>query len=210
MQLLLDVHRSLSNSPLLGGKLDFAELYQHSLPIQALGQHARCLSTQYALMHACFHRATHLNEMGDRLIWLSDIHRLWAALSQSGKLDFASLVQRLQIATLALDALRTTADWFPLRLSTEMERQLTGRQGKEPLSARLLKQKNNSRKQRFFCDMRAQQGLAQRWNFVMRSLFPTAAYMRYRYNSRAPLFCLYANRFWQGLCKLGSSSCRKG
>jgi hypothetical protein len=91
MNVDLDMHWRLANTPLFAEAFDFEVLHAASIPLPRLAANARGLSPVHAFLHACIHRATNLSQgVGDRLKWLYDLHLLcerftmsdWSVLQQ--------------------------------------------------------------------------------------------------------------------------------
>lgn len=79
--MVYDVHWSVTNVPAFDAVLRYDDLRTRSLPLPALGPHARGLSHVDALLLACIHRVAHHHD-SDRLIWLVDIGLLRTRMSR--------------------------------------------------------------------------------------------------------------------------------
>lgn len=108
-----DVHWKLSNRVLFQSTLPFEECLERRQPVPALGGHAWTLSTVDLLLHACVHRIAHgRNTERNRLLWLYDIHLLWAALGNTGQDSFVEKALDRQVGTLCADALQVAEELF--------------------------------------------------------------------------------------------------
>lgn len=108
-----DVHWKLSNRVLFQSTLPFEECLERRQPVPALGGHAWTLSTVDLLLHACVHRIAHgRNTERNRLLWLYDIHLLWAALDEAGQDCFVDKALDRQVGALCADALQITEELF--------------------------------------------------------------------------------------------------
>lgn len=74
-----DVHWRISNRHRYARLFTLTELLERSRPIPAHATHVRCPCPVDALLIAALHRASHRGT--DRLVWLYDIHRLLAAMT---------------------------------------------------------------------------------------------------------------------------------
>ena len=100
---VLDVHWRVSNTQMFSSALEHAELMSRSLPLTALGDHARMPALRDSLLLACMHRVHHFHSAyrvegveslsGDRLIWLYDIHLLLEAMEASELEEFVQLAE---------------------------------------------------------------------------------------------------------------------
>lgn len=88
----LDLHWNIAVPRVFADAVVFEELMSRSIPITALGPHARTLSTPDALFLACLHRVAHHQDAAD-LLWLWDIHLLASRLSDPERAFFISLAQ---------------------------------------------------------------------------------------------------------------------
>jgi hypothetical protein len=108
-----DVHWKLSNRVLFQSTLPFEECLEQRQPVPALGEHAWTLSTMDLLLHACIHRIAHgRGTERNRLLWLYDIHLLWAALRNTGQDSFVEKALERQVGTLCAEALQVTEELF--------------------------------------------------------------------------------------------------
>jgi hypothetical protein len=81
----VDIHWKLLNAPVFADALDFETLWQASIAVPALGEHARGLDAVHALCHAAMNRAVNLyTGVGDLLKCLCDIDLLAAYLDDEG------------------------------------------------------------------------------------------------------------------------------
>jgi hypothetical protein len=90
-----DVHWRISNRHRYARLFTLAELLQRSQSIPAHAAQARCPCPVDALLIAALHRATHRGT--DRLVWLYDIHRLLAAMTDE---ELGELWKRAAIKSL--------------------------------------------------------------------------------------------------------------
>lgn len=91
-----DVHWRISNRHRYARLFTLTELLRRSRPIPAHPTHVRCPCPVDALLIAALHRATHRGT--DRLVWLYDIHRLLAGMTDE---ELGELGERAAIKGLA-------------------------------------------------------------------------------------------------------------
>ncbi|MBK8742752.1 MAG: nucleotidyltransferase family protein [Betaproteobacteria bacterium] len=107
---------------------DFDDLAATSVPVPALGPHARRLGNVQALILALIHRAgNNRNEgrgAGDKLIWLYDIYLLVKEMTDAELERFRDLVESRRIVAIALEGLRRCADFFGSPRLTSLIREL--------------------------------------------------------------------------------------
>ncbi len=78
----LDVHWKISTQSAFAGVLTHEDADAHTVPVPALGAHARTLAADAALVLACVHPVMHHRNV-ESLLWLYDIHLLAASLSDA-------------------------------------------------------------------------------------------------------------------------------
>ena len=82
-----DCHWRISTQSVFADVLTFDEVAPRSIPVPALGEHARTLAPVDALLLACVHPVMH-HRNAESLLWLFDVHLLAASLSNE---EFAAL-----------------------------------------------------------------------------------------------------------------------
>lgn len=207
--LVLDVHWRINNSPLLSGVLPFEELESASLPVAALGPHARAPGAVHAVLLAAMHRATHfqspfyagaVTHRGDRLIWLYDLHLLVPALTASQGEALVEHATRHRVAGLCLDALRATQEAFgtplPGALTDPLERAAVQ---PEPSMVFL----HGGPRRMLLAELRALRGWTERGRWLREHALPPADYMlrKYATHRRWLLPALYVRRAFGWLAR---------
>jgi hypothetical protein len=207
---LWDVHWRISDSHILAKSLGYEELHARARPIPALGPHACALAPVDALLHACIHRAGHVNSPyyvdggahlgGDRLIWLYDIHLLVSRMSAAEMGEFAALAASKQIRWVCLEALRQANERFATPIPGPVASVLSS-PGAVESSARYLR---GGRMRQMAGEFLALGGWRDRARWVREVAFPSAGYMRWKYPD-APktwLPLLYLRRGAIGMARL--------
>ncbi|OOY35640.1 nucleotidyltransferase domain-containing protein [Solemya velum gill symbiont] len=197
-----DLHRQISNASItFSHRMGFHELNRRSVKVPSLGLAAKTLSHVDALLLACMHRAGHFAEMGERLIWLYDIHLLTEALS-SAELD--KLVERageLEVRGLCADALNASNDWFATRIPTGLTDTLQQGAENEASFALLTPGRASRIRNTLLMDLQQISSWRERGRLLLQRLFPPADYMRWRYRVKhrwlLPFYYIY--RLGQGV-----------
>ena len=206
---VLDVHWRISNTQMFSRALNYAELRSRSVPLAALGVHARALAPADALLLACMHRAHHIhspycvdgapNLGGDRLIWLYDIHLLIDAMSPRELKEFARLAEDKRMRAICCDGLLRARQCFGTRVPEEVLLSLSTSGSTEPSAAHL--RAGNMR--HLLTELRSLPDWRDRITLLGEHLFPPPDYMleKYAVTSRAWLPMLYLQRGIHGTWK---------
>lgn len=202
IDLRLELHWSLFNSPYYQRRLPMAWFWETSTPAWVSATPARILGQKAELLHLCGHLALH--HRGKGLLWQYDI----AAAIAYGRdtLDWGELLARAGDFDLAL-ALQMllpsiAEDWAAPIPPTALAR-LAAMQP-APAEARVFAQLTAERRpvlQRFSADLVVIPGWRDRLRYAWANLFPAPAYMRWRYPARHPVwlpFC-YPYRWLRGV-----------
>jgi hypothetical protein len=205
----LDLHWRVSNSQVLAKLLDYEELAARATAVPKLCANAHGLAPVHALLFACMHLAGHRNAplymdgiaypAGARLIWFYDVHLLVSALQRREMEEFATLAVSKRMASICHDALVRSAECFRTQLPESILERLTPAGVTEP-SARYC---NAGPVRRMVDDILALEGTDARARLLGETVFPSAAYMRGKYEGAAVSWLpfLYARRalhaFWK-------------
>jgi putative nucleotidyltransferase-like protein len=116
----LDVHWKISTQSVFAEVLSYDATDGRTVPVPALGPHARTLPAGDALLLACIHPVMH-HRAAQTLIWIYDVHQLATSLDEHGFARFADLAVRRQVAAVCLDQLalahRTFGTIVPRRVT---------------------------------------------------------------------------------------------
>lgn len=209
----LDLHWRVNNSQVLAKLLDYEELAARAAAVPELGANAYALVPVHALLFACMHLAGHRNAplyldgiaypAGARLIWLYDIHLLVGAMARTELEEFAALAVRKRMASICRDALVRGAECFQTRIPESILDRLSSAGAAEP-SARYCKA---GPAWQIVDDVIALDGAGARARFLGEMVFPSAAYMRGKYEGAAVswLPLLYVRRALRAVWKLAAS-----
>lgn len=186
----VDLHWALSNRPVLGSWGTWVELWTDAVEIPALEAHG--LSPEHALLQACVHRSGH-HRGDDRMIWLLDIHLLWAGLSTPDQARVAATAAARGIGALLGDGLEAAQRWFGTALDPALAARLRAGARTEA-GARVLSSSPSA-----WQDLVNLPRWRDRFRYLGQILFPPRSYMRARYPDRGPLPWLYLRRGLGGL-----------
>ena len=196
-----DCHWRISTQSVFADVLTFEEASARSIPVPALGEHARTLAPADALLLACVHPVMH-HRNAPSLLWMFDVHLLAAALSHEEFERFAERAIAKQVAAICVQQLRAAALTFGSPVPDAVLRGLAAIEGPEPSAAYL------GRGRGWGSELVASLRGLPRWRDRLRLLrevaFPTAAYIREAYGferlpfSTALLPALYLHRIMAG------------
>lgn len=201
----LDVHWGLSTQALFADLFDFDELEAGSVPVPALGDHARALGLVHALLWACVHPAMHHRNQ-ERLIWVYDVHLLTARLSRSDWQRFADSAIAKSVAAICRHAFQRAVDRLGTPVPGDVLLRLDAAAARREPSAGYLETG------RRWGDELKSSLRALRWRDRLRLVrevaFPAPRYMLAAYGvtgvrfGTALLPALYAHRGFRGLWKV--------
>ena len=208
----LDIHWKISNRQLFSNTLDYASAYARAIPLPQLSKHAMALCPVDALLMACLHRATHLQdeqEEPDRLIWFYDMHVLVQTMSTGEKREFLTLAREKKLCAVCTDALYWTRHYFQTQGATKLLESLANSQPNSEPSAQYFAISNT---QALWLDWRALPDFKSRLKALYSALFPAPAYMQQRYGKINPLWLpyLYPYRWFKACSRLLKNLFQKG
>ena len=108
---VFDIHWKISMQTLFADVLTYDEIVAESVPLAALGRHARTTSGPHALILACIHPVMHHRNY-PRLIWLCDIDRLVRRMSPAALHRFATIALDRGVVNICLRQLRAVHERF--------------------------------------------------------------------------------------------------
>ena len=180
-----DIHWRISNARRsFSEELNYSDLYKDALEISRLGSNAKTLCNIDALLLACFHRAVHFSQMGDRLIWLYDIHLLVCALDEHEFALFYQKAKKMTIATICSDAILTAQDWFNTSLTEAMVKRLSRLPVSEPSIAYLTTGRQAGIKHHALLELKDLSSLREKLRYFYQKVFPPVNYMLWRYDTK--------------------------
>ncbi len=179
---VLDVHWKISNRHALANRIAFDELWEHRVPLPALGPSAAAPGRVHALLIALIHRAGHHPGSGD-LRWMYDLHVLAEALSADDVRQVGAMVADRGLEGIARDALAAARERFgPCatdRMVAALDNGMTDADNVAVLRGRW------SRTDILLQDLRALPGWRARGRLICEHLLAPASYMRERYGVRS-------------------------
>ena len=197
---VLDIHWKFSNSPIFANTLTFQELAAAAEHIPALSPHARGLGPAHAMLLACMHRIAHIKGgVGNRLIWLYDIHLLTGRFTPADWAQFANTATRFGLCGICLDGLMITQCQFSTAIPRHSVDTLRTGSASEWLTPKLVANDIGQ----LYADIRSLPTWQGRMLLLRDKLFPDADYMMEQYQTthawRLPL--LYLHRLFNEILK---------
>jgi hypothetical protein len=194
----LDLHWRISNPAVFASRLRWSDFWTRRVAAGGLPPGVFVPSLPLALVIACIHRVAH-HGCSDRLIWLCDLHRIAARLTDRDWRDlvrFASGRHVLQVLASGIDA---TARHLDTRLPAWVVTTFRDAADADEELSRFL---DGSLRpiEVLLSDWRQLRGLAPRLAFLREHLFPAADVIRSRYGVSTTLGLpfLYAHRLATG------------
>jgi Uncharacterised nucleotidyltransferase len=193
----LDIHWKVSNRHALADRVGFGELWNHRVPVAALGRSAATVCAIDALLLALLHRAGH-HPGSTNLLWVYDLHVLASRLTASERQEVATKAVSKGLGPLVFEGLSLTRDWFatpgldlilPSLLNTASRTSTAPMIPPQSAQADIVRQ-----------DLRALSTWGERGRLVREHLFPPASYIRGKYQVRSALLlpAFYAWRIVAG------------
>jgi len=195
-RVMVDLHWRIANPIAFAEALVFDEAWERSVPVPALGSHARTLSPADSLLLACLHRVAHHKDHV-QLLWLWDIHLL-ASRMPAGEFEaFAASALRARVGAVCAHSLALAQECFRTAVPEDVMTSLGGAAG-EPSAAFVDRSMSPFDVAR--ADLAALGGWRERAGLVREHLFPSTSYMRRRYPAwpAALLPLAYVHRMIRG------------
>jgi hypothetical protein len=196
-----DCHWRISTQPVFAGVLTFEEVAPRSIPVPALGRHARTLAPADALLLACVHPVMH-HRNAHSLLWLFDVRLLAAALSNEEFARFTDTAIAKKVSAICAQQLRAAASTFGSPVPDAVIRDLSGSGRGEPSAAYL--EAGRGWGNELVDSLRGLPRWGDRLRLLREVAFPTAAYVRQAYGfehlrfGAALLPALYLHRIMAG------------
>jgi hypothetical protein len=191
-----DVHWRISNLQVLADRLTFQELWEHRIPLAALGSSAVTVDDVHALLLALVHLAGH--HPGSRnLLWIHDLHMLASGLTPEEMRQVPEIAGARGLGPLAADGLVLARDWFGQAAVAPIIDALRARGPHQDDAMVLQGPWTQARVLRL--DLDALPNWRARGRLIREHLLPSTRYMRARYGVRSNLLLpgLYV---WRVLC----------
>ena len=131
-----DCHWKISTQPVFADVLTFDEVAPRSIPVPALGEHARTLAPVDALLLACLHPVMH-HRNAESLLWLFDVHLLAATLSDAEFERFTEIAIAKRVSAICAQQLRAATSRFGGPIPETVLRELGATRSTEPSAAYL-------------------------------------------------------------------------
>ncbi|KAA3622844.1 MAG: hypothetical protein DWQ08_12270 [Proteobacteria bacterium] len=175
-----DIHWRLNNSWRIAAVFEFDELFGRSAAVRELHENARMPSLTDSLVIACLHRAGHrADNEHNRLIWLYDIHLLWAALDADDLDTLAALCREKRVSRAVLDGLEAARAHFGTKLPRELTEELAADRSAQAVDP----DDYASAWRRELGQLRALPTFGRRVAHVVDNLFPSRDYIMKKYGA---------------------------
>ena len=186
LQLEVDIHWRLANSPLFANVFTFDELMADSVALPNLAPNARGLGPVHALVHACVHRALNLSiGVSDKLKWQYDLELLRAKFTPADWRRRVDISIKKGLAGVVRDAIENAAQTFESQLPQEWTTTLASAESTEILDARRISDWHYMQSMTF--KSLPTPFLKLRW--LWQRLFPSLDYLRYLYGTQHKSYC---------------------
>ena len=201
----IDLHLAPFNSHFLAEILPTEECFDHSVPLEALGEGARMLAPAHLLLHVCIHRNMHRTAPyfsggeplfgADRLIWGMDIALLAGSFGEEDWRAFVGLARAKEVEHAMAEALRFAARAAGATIPQSVIAELSRSDDNGKRSAYLLKA---GRRSRLMANLRASGGWRRGLGQLRSLAAPPDRSLRARYPEwkRAPRILLLARRMF--------------
>jgi hypothetical protein len=175
----IDLHWQLFNHPAFAFLFDFEELWENRQPFTIAGHQTYGLSLGDALLHSALHYFAHHEEEDRPAQWLLDGILLWQKLHQTAQLESISKATRLEVAGILGEYLQRADKRFQAGIDNLKIRQLQ-QQGRQEWRSRILTLYGRPLANQLFV-LRSVKGWRGRTRYVQKLVFPSPAYMRFKY-----------------------------
>ena len=178
---VFDVHWKISTQPVFENLLGYEELLERSVPVAALGPHARGAGPVDALLLACVHPVMH-HQNTERVLWVYDIHLLVSTLAGADFEVFARLARQRKVASICAHGLRLAQTMFGTELPAGAVDGLSQADEPEPSSEYLASARRWHHE--LIAGVRASPSFGRRARLLREVLFPSPQYMLGAYGFR--------------------------
>jgi hypothetical protein len=194
----VDLHWKVANPHVFADRVTMAEMVGASVPLPALGPHARTPSPPYTLLIATLHLAAHhANDV--RLIWLYDLHLLCGRMGPAEFEQVVSLAKARGLAAVCARALHLSGRWFDTQVPEGALGALDAVDAQSEEPARYVAG-SVGKLGTLVSDLRTLPTWSTRARLLCEHAFPPADYMlrSYRTSRRTWLPALYIHRMVTG------------
>jgi hypothetical protein len=151
--------------------MNYSTISKKSIPIPDLSPNARCMDDGHALIHACVHSAQHFSHLGDRLIWLYDIHLLLQNLDYVNLSRVVDLARHTEVIDLLAHGIIRSRYWFRSDIPEEIVEELSSCVDKNS-SPLLVENLELGIANRVIFNMGEIDGLHNKVRYILQRLFP--------------------------------------
>lgn len=191
-----DVHWRANNGARFARVIDFSGAMRHSVSVPGLAG-SRTLDPARALLLACMHRASTVQQNHDRLNWVYDVHLLLTAMTADEQAEFTRLAVMNNLQAVCLESLEQSRQCFGTKVSEDLLNSLEVPTPPKSLNSRFAA----SHTALLLDDFKLLPDRQSKLEFLSEFFFPPADYLlnRYKKKSRFWLFPLYLRYVFGGL-----------
>jgi len=193
---VLDLHLSVTSTHgLYRESMGFSSIKCASIKLPDLAPNAWCMGDNHALLHACFHAAQHYSHLGERLIWIYDIHLLLQHISSRDLADAIEQTKRARMLDLFAHGINRSHYWFNSVIPDLLQETLTTYAGDNSLELLETDMKRGIAI-RAYANMRDIKGIRNKMLYIWQRLFPPPRYLLQNSQHQNPLWLplLYCQR----------------
>ena len=179
-----DVHWKISNLQVLANRFTCQELWEHRVPLAALGSSAVTVDDVHALLLALVHRAGH-HPRSRNLLWIYDLHALASRSTREEMGQVREVAEARGLGHIVADGLALARDWFGTAAVDPVIDAL--RAGGPHQEDALVIQAPWTQAGVLRLDLDALPDWRARCRLILEHLVPSTGYMRARYGMRSNL-----------------------
>jgi hypothetical protein len=194
----LDLHCRLLNSAAYADIFSFAELWQESIALPALGEGLRGLSPRHALAHACLNRALDMQiGVPDQLKLLYDIHLMVERMHEADWAEVLAMAQHKAINGVCLRSIVDARTRFHSDVPAHVMEALQRNADAESIDWHRLDDWRYMQWQ----NLKALPTTGARLRWLWQRLAPSSSHLRHMYGEGSWLG-LMGHRLWRGVGRL--------
>jgi hypothetical protein len=190
-----DVHWKISNLQVLANRFTCQELWEHRVPLAALGSSAVTVHDVHALLLAIVHRAGH-HPRSPNLLWIYDLHVLASRLTSEEMAQVQDIAGARGLGYIVAEGLALARDWFGTAAVDPVVDALRARRPHQEDA--MVIQGPWTQADVLRLDLDALPDWRARCRLIREHLLPSTGYMRARYGVRSNLL-LPALYIWRVL-----------
>jgi Uncharacterised nucleotidyltransferase len=195
----LDIHWNTNNA-IHCRSLSFDDLYAESSVVPEISEYARSPSLVHGFILACHHRIAHMPEgQHNRMIWLYDLVLLLQHFTEHDRDSLISLCREYDIAPVCLDGIHAAIAIYDI----DVDQRFLERLQRLSHSSAYSLASSQSLLKSDMAIIRYQKGMSNKIRVIREYLFPSAAYIKAKYDFQCPVLLpyYYLKRMIEGVLK---------